>query len=124
MSTIEIPQGFVLGYCDCCTLFSLEENGIVVAPMTKVCQCGPDSNCTSNRNCVLMNGELTYVVTVQWFRSACSIEDCDTSIKTSFSTTGTILINKVMAYEKLCDCVIPAYTITDVKCEEFITFQS
>lgn len=122
LATVIIPQGFVLCDEDYETYLTIDKQDLSEVRMTKNHKCGQSDDCTTSSNCVLLNGKLTYNVTLEYFRAACLLESDNVTKETLFHDNGDLYMNKILICSRREVIMpIPEYSIIPVQGEEFIT---
>lgn len=122
LATVFIPKGFVLCDEDYETYLTIDKQDLSEVRMTKNHRCGPSDDCTTSSNCVLLNGKLTYNVTLEYFRAACLLESDNVTKEALFHDHGDIYMNKILICSRREIIIpIPEYSIIPVQGEEFIT---
>jgi len=122
LATVTIPKGFILGDEYYETYLTIDKQNLSEVRMTKNCRCGPSDDCTTASNCVLLNGKLTYNVTMEFFKATCLLESDNVMKVTLFHDNGELYMNKILICSRREIIIpIPEYSIIPVQGEEFIT---
>lgn len=122
LATVIIPKGFILSDEYYETYLTIDKQNLSEVRMTRNHRCGPSDDCTTSSNCVLLNGKLTYNVTMEYFKATYLLE-CDNLTKeTSFHDNGDLFMNKILLCRRGRETIMPMpeYSLIPVQGEEYI----
>lgn len=121
LATVIIPKGFIVCDANYSIYLTIDMQDLSEVGMTQSCRCGSFDDCTTLKNCVLLNGNLVYNVTMEYFRAACLMDSDNLTKETSFNNSGDIYVNKILLCRRDRIITMPEYSLIPVQGEEFIT---
>lgn len=122
VAEITIPEGFILQREQYTTGISIDTTGLSIVGMTQKCQCCDSILCTTNRDGILLSGQVVCDVVLRGFKAACPLESTHCIAETSFNGWATVYVDKLLDISYVdSDPLNEKYFIIAEQGEEYIT---